>query len=232
MAGSTLIYVYCPKRSSGAGALVKWLNEQGANTVRLKRPPITPDSGLFVNWGAIWPKSSGHRVLNKRVIHNKYKELQILSKAGVECVEADLEHHEGWLARKFKHQEANDLLANLATGDYYTKFREISQEFRVHVFKERSIRLAVKVPRIPHPNPRFRSWQEGWKFSYDGVSGAPDLRRIAKRAVKALELDFGAVDIGREPNGKLFVLEVNTRPGLEGGTIAAYGRHIMEEEGK
>jgi len=228
--GLTVIYIYCPKKSDSARALVKYLKEAGVEAERLWKAPTLPNAGLFVNWGAIWPKDRGFRVLNSQVIHNKYKELQILTSKGVECIESSLEYPgEGWLARRFKHQEARDLLAHLSTGDYYTKYREISQEFRVHVFQGKSIRLAMKVPRVEHPHPIFRSWGAGWKFSYGADAqkwASIPLRNLAKRAVKALGLDFGAVDIGRQPDGVFFVLEVNTRPGLEGGTVEAYGRHI------
>lgn len=230
-----MIYIFSTKKSDGARALVRWINEAGGEAVRLwtMRNVDWDLDEWIVNWGSIIPpgvrKCPG--LLNAQVIHNKYKELQVLSNNGIECIEHSLNKQPGWLVRLFKHQESNDLLANLDTGDYYTKLRPISQEFRVHVFQGKSIRLAMKVPRTVHPHPVFRSWRTGWKFSYGTDAqqwASPPLRNLAKRAVKALGLDFGAVDVGRQPDGVLFVLEVNTRPGLEGGTVEAYGRHIME----
>ena len=226
-----MIYIFSTKKSDGARALVRWINENGGKAKRLWKTIGVAEEDFLVNWGSSLPKFEYGEVLNKQVIHNKYKELQILTNAGVECVESSLIRRTDWLARRFKHQESNDLLAHLDTGDYYTKLRPISQEFRVHVFQGKSIRLAMKVPRVEHPHPVFRSWGAGWKFSYGADAqewASPPLRNLAKRAVTALGLDFGAVDIGRQPDGVFFVLEVNTRPGLEGGTIEAYGRHIME----
>ena len=134
-----MIYVYTPRKSDGARQIVNWLNENDGDAMRLRGKPDAPDDGLFVNWGSLWPKHiKGFHVLNAQVIHNKYKELQVLSNAGVECVESSLTPKADWLVRKFKHQGANDLLAGLTVGDYYTKYRECCQEFRVHIFQNKS----------------------------------------------------------------------------------------------
>ena len=47
----------------------------------------------------------------------------------------------------------------------------------------------------------------------------------AKKAVKALKLDFGAVDV-IVCNGQPIVLEVNTAPGLHELTLSWYARHL------
>ena len=48
-------------------------------------------------------------------------------------------------------------------------------------------------------------------------------------AIKALGLDFGAVDIiYNEAEDQHYVLEVNTAPGLEGTTLQKYTEAILE----
>ena len=47
-------------------------------------------------------------------------------------------------------------------------------------------------------------------------------------AVSALGLDFGAVDIIEDADGKLYVLEVNTAPGLEGQTLTLMAEALKE----
>jgi glutathione synthase/RimK-type ligase-like ATP-grasp enzyme len=81
------------------------------------------------------------------------------------------------------------------------------------------------VPRYESPHPLIRSWDNGWKISYTGVT--QDVRDIAHSAVAALELDFGAVDIGRTRSGDVIVLEVNRAPGVEGSTLDAYVKAIQ-----
>ena len=52
---------------------------------------------------------------------------------------------------------------------------------------------------------------------------------IAVNAVKALGLDFGAVDIiYNEKENQYYVLEVNTAPGLEGTTLIKYAERFSK----
>ncbi len=58
----------------------------------------------------------------------------------------------------------------------------------------------------------------GWQFRYENqpiILPCPiELHELALQAVKALSLDFGAVDIALLQDGNPVVFEVNTRPGL------------------
>jgi len=226
-----MIYIYTPRRSDGARYLVTALRELNVPVQRLTTPaPITKED-LIVNWGSRRGRWPDVLVLNARIPANKYQELQILSKAGLDCVEFGVTPQPGWLARTFHHREASDLRANLTHGDYYVRFRETQAEFRVHIWRDLSIRFGVKIPRIPHPHPKWRSWESGWRLAYTLDAGGEDraaIRNLARRTIQALGLDFGAVDIGRDTSGRLFVFEVNTAPGLEGGTIVAYATKIAE----
>lgn len=137
----------------------------------------------------------------------------------------------GYLARLYKHQEANDLLANLERGDYYVQFVPVTSEFRIHVLGGASIRAGIKVPRVDNPHPRFRSWQAGWKLDYGGPCQQVIRQRVrdaAKAAVAALGYDFGAVDLGVKEDGTAVVWEVNTAPGLEGNTITTWANKLKE----
>ena len=63
----------------------------------------------------------------------------------------------------------------------------------------------------------IRSNKRGWKFK--GVAPtnvAENIRTVSLAAVKALDLDFGAVDLVLDLEGNPFILEVNSAPGLEG----------------
>lgn len=67
----------------------------------------------------------------------------------------------------------------------------------------------------------IRSNTRGWKFSrvtkYD-----KDLATMSIQAVKALGLEFGAVDCCIDDNGNIWIIEINTGPGLEGSSLEAY----------
>lgn len=107
-------------------------------------------------------------------------------------------------------------------------------EYRVHVFQGRVIQMQKKVRRSGfQENGQYtsliRNLDSGWIYAVgeglisDGNREAAG--NAAIQAVRALGLAFGAVDIiRRNRDGQMFVLEVNTAPGLgEGGsTIRAY----------
>lgn len=159
-------------------------------------------------------------------------ELTRLAAAKVPVPGHSLSMQPGWLARKFQHHEANDLLKGLTRGDYYVEYVPTVREFRVHIFDGKSVRAGMKQPRIPNPHPKFRSWRSGWHILYDAECQkylTKEAREVARRAVEALKYDFGAVDIGMRADGKVVVWEVNSAPGLEGNTIKTYARCFMEK---
>ena len=133
-----------------------------------------------------------------------------------------------WIGRLVNHIGGNDLLNPPARPDFWVKKENVVREYRVHSFKGRSIRAGMKTPRvgIEHPHEWIRSWDGGWRISYDGASIRQRHRDIAHAAIEALGLDFGAVDIAERADGSVFVLEVNRAPGLEGGTITVYANAI------
>jgi carbamoylphosphate synthase large subunit len=91
----------------------------------------------------------------------------------------------------------------------YVGVDEASKEFRIHVFKGKSIRISQK------------AFTEDRK---DYVTIKPDpelpkkhLRHAAIAAVEALDLDFGTVDmLASDDQQSVWVLEVNCAPGLGG----------------
>lgn len=143
-----------------------------------------------------------------------------------------------WLPRSNSHVGGDDLLDPPEQPDYYSKKEDFVKEFRVHSFLNKSIRAGVKAPREGFTEPAqprsglrtahawIRSWDGGWRILYDGISSKKKHRLLAHRAVQALGLQFGAVDIGQKADGSLVVLEVNRAPGLDGGTIDRYAEAI------
>lgn len=128
-----------------------------------------------------------------------------------------------WLGRRDNHVGGSDLLHPPNQPDYYVKKLQLTSEYRIHSFMGQSIRAGIKIPREHvQQHPWIRSWDGGWMISYDGESVRQVHRNLAHAAVRALGLDFGAVDIGQDIGGRLVVLEVNRAPGLDGGTIGAY----------
>jgi len=131
---------------------------------------------------------------------------------------------ETWVGRVNDHIGGTDLLTPPPAPDYFVKKVNIVEEYRIHMFKGKSIRAGVKKHRegFPNPSPWVRSYDGGWRIVYDGFESKKAMRELAAKAVETLGLDFGAVDLGKLADGSYIVLEVNRAPGLEGGTVNAY----------
>lgn len=129
-----------------------------------------------------------------------------------------------------------EMASNILSAPLYTKFINKSAEFRVHVFRGQVIdyieKKKVSSDRRPaNFNKYISSVNFGWVFTRTGIVRIPSVITQATRAVSALGLDFGAVDVVFN-NGMAFVLEVNSSPGLKGTTLVAYGNAIRRFMGK
>jgi glutathione synthase/RimK-type ligase-like ATP-grasp enzyme len=81
------------------------------------------------------------------------------------------------------------------------------------------------------PHEWIRSYDGGWKLDYGTLCQEKirqAIRDAARRAVDALGLDFGAVDVARLIGGETVVLEVNRAPGMEGMTLCIYAAKLRE----
>lgn len=112
----------------------------------------------------------------------------------------------------------------------YTKYFKKKHEFRVHIvngtvidFVQKKVRQGVK------PNYHVRSYGNGWVFAREGVILPDCVKEESIKAVAALGLTFGAVDVGyNELLNEACVFEVNTAPGIEGTTVQKY-KEAFEE---
>lgn len=110
---------------------------------------------------------------------------------------------------------------------FYTCGIKVYNEYRIHIGKDQVIDITkkgVKNGHVASPTSAYiRSHQNGWIFMRNNIKPAgDDMIQVAKDAVRALDLDFGAVDICRSRDRKVTVFEVNTAPGIEGTTLNRY----------
>lgn len=114
----------------------------------------------------------------------------------------------------------------LGRHDLYMQLLRKERQFRVHV-----VNGAVRVREVMPTREELRQeavWNLGNDFTYR-IPAPPILPRViptAVQAVAALSLDFGAVDIMAVGAEIVWVLEVNTAPGLADPTLEWYARHL------
>lgn len=112
--------------------------------------------------------------------------------------------------------------------DYGMRFIRKSEEYRVHIFCDEAIRIQRKRRKNGvERDANIWSSGNGWvPVDVDLPDGAlkDELVTLARNAVDALCLHFGAVDIIRSIRTGLYVLEVNTAPGLVPGGVERYAQ--------
>ncbi len=210
-------------------------------------------NGKVPNWISI-AQQRGVTMLNKpaavNIASNKLLALQALKIAGVRTPEFTINSRDAqrWLDAGGVVVERHELRGNsgegirivtynddemadhLTAAPLYTKFINKTAEFRVHIFRGEVLDYIEKKKvlaenRTENFNKYVSSTTCGWVFSHTNVRDIPEVRQLAIRAVAALNLDFGAVDIVYA-DGIPYVLEVNTAPGLGGTTLVKYANAL------
>jgi len=114
----------------------------------------------------------------------------------------------------------------------YTQYRKKKKEFRVHVYKDQVVQVLEKRKRKDfneeNRDTRIRNTANGYVFCSDGVVEPVGIRELALAASKVTSSDFRGVDIGyNETLNELFVIEVNSAPGIQGTNVDRYIQAIV-----
>ena len=119
--------------------------------------------------------------------------------------------------------------ARIPDAPLYTSYIKKSAEYRVHVFRD-LVDVQIKRRKTDFPdqdvNYQVRNHQNGWVYCRENVDQPPGLGTLALEAVRSVGLDFGAVDIVWNRQRGMYVLEINTAPGIEGSTLEFYTNAI------
>jgi hypothetical protein len=137
------------------------------------------------------------------------------------------------LGRSLHHTRGNDIVVyQVRPGmvmrparrhDFYTQLVPKAREYRIWSFRRKVIGCYEKILAYPRKlGRRGRSrevwnYRNGYAYIFRHPEEIPDaLKELARRAVDAVGLDFGAVDMLTDRQGNGFVLEVNSAAGQEG----------------
>jgi len=133
-------------------------------------------------------------------------------------------------------------LESLPQAPLYVEYIDKVREYRVIATKDRVVDTkqkkkrssprdtdgeVIEDERIEH-NEHVWNLDGGYIFARNDIVNPNGLGQLGIDAIVALGLDFGAVDIIEDAEGKLYVLEVNTAMGLEGTTLSLLGDAIQE----
>lgn len=222
----------------GGDFIINW----GASTFKGVNAPLRAVLGLT---GALQNQLPSVKVLNKpeAVLNasNKLKTFQILEEADVAIPEfttdssVAYEWSDGgervYSRRVLSGHSGNGI--SIATSGHvpekaplYVKGISNAGEYRVHVANGKVIDY-IKKRRHREDTPTqqqsdVRNLANGWVYTRQNLKRLERIEQLAIRAVEALGLDFGAVDIIKNPDGEVFVLEVNTACGMSDTTLNSY----------
>lgn len=120
----------------------------------------------------------------------------------------------------------------LPDAPLYTKAIVNTGEYRVHVMDGEVILYQKKSRRVDDSGnvitaegeeADVRNLASNWIYRTGNLTRLERIEELAINAIDTLGLDFGAVDIIKDEEGNVFVLEINTAPGLGNQeTLEAY----------
>lgn len=203
------------------------------------------NNSVIIRWGTREEINMEHSIVyNKsKAIQNatdKYQSRLIFRERGVVAPRLLLtpaEYRQGTIiiGRPYVHSKGRnfvvlksyeDLNRHWRDGWYYSEFVDKIREFRVHVGHSKVLALMEK----HNPNNGNIAWNRAVNDSEPFTSVGQEqsdnenLRSVlieAIKAVNALELDMGGVDVILDANGVAYVLEVNTAPTLNSSPAVA-----------
>jgi glutathione synthase/RimK-type ligase-like ATP-grasp enzyme len=120
--------------------------------------------------------------------------------------------------------------AQVVEAPLYTSYIKKTEEYRIHIFDGAVICAQVREKRdsfTGRVNYQVRTTSGGWGLSIT-TRQPPECNTAAIAAVKALGLDFGAVDVIWNRVHGAFVLEVNSAPELTAAIAVKYGERILQ----
>lgn len=202
----------------------------------------------FIRWGnSQRPEVDENYIpLNKASAINlagdKFRSLQKLEEAGlsVPSFTQNLNHVDTggavWLGRSRRGFGGRDIVVQPGPTEceWYSRYIPNNREYRIHIVNGEVIRLQRKY--LDHPEMRSNEYvcshSNGYVFRRPELNLNQNRYDDAIAAVAALGLDFGAVDMIIDPEGKHYILEVNTAPGCSPLTLTAYVNAFKELDGR
>lgn len=227
--------------------------------LRLRSPErstfIGKPTDLIFNWGSSQGRFCGPKIFNlpHRVLLavDKTKSFRMFQDFSVPTVPftTEIENAFEWmeesgvvarfLSSSFGGQGAHYIPAGTDLVDwveehgvpmFWSKYVPKFDEYRVHIWGDEVMDVQQKKLKKGNEPHRIRAHSNGYVFARQDIAPPDSVLEAALLAVKVLELDFGAVDVGYTRNTeRAAVYEVNTAPGLTGTTLDLYVNKMKQE---
>ena len=207
---------------------------------------IPEDVNFLVNYGRTDVNNSAN--LNSKLINNKYTQILKFKEAGLNAPNVSLidwnrsrTYRYPMIARKYFHCKGKEAIyirnriswlrrkKRVNKRHYFVEYIPKETEFRVHVCGDEAIGISTKFKFEGTNHPHIWSRDRGWgQVDYDGEHNEI-LKELGGKAIKALNYDFGAVDIMLGLDGEFYVLEVNSAPRLNRRRRKLYAKYFREK---
>lgn len=239
-------YRVIPYRAGSRGA-TELATALGGRCLRLTGSTYRPGrDDLLINWGNADPPF-GDRALNGRGTRNASNKREFFTRVAGSHGNGEI-IPPFWTRREDIPADAYPIVCRtvlaghsgegiviadrpdqLVAAPLYVKYIKKQDEYRVHVGMRNGTAVVIDVQqkrrRNEHADPdwRVRNLANGFIYAREDVRPPDAVLDYSKRALACSGLDFGAVDViynARE--GRAYVLEINTAPGITGTTVERY----------
>ena len=233
---------YNDSTSTTGKAILAALKEGGAKIEGGSQGPGKNKVNVLIRWGCATLVGKPVKVLNTaksiQLASNKLEALKTFEDNDIRVPKIyakDKVTEFPVLGRKIHHIAGNDIVLCLQRQDlpeaialgcsYFTQYIPKSAEYRVHVYDVGVIKTSQKLltDKKLNKDPWIWNYDEGYTY-HPAKDKLPAIAKgMALAAVECLGLTFGAVDVIIGDDGKAYILEVNTAPGLQtDASLAAY----------
>ncbi len=210
------------------------------------------DDEFVINWGVSKCRRKQFVRLNRSLVTNKNRALDILSDNNIKVPlmyaeslsKAEINRICTYpiLGRKEQHTQGKDIVVinnydelRACNRPYFFVYINKASEWRVHVLGGEVKILSQKRFQGEGDKPIVWSNDNGFRFinrvSHDEADDILfyKLREIAIKSVEALRYDFGAVDMALDEDDNIYVLEVNSSPALNRNRRRVYIKYFIKE---
>lgn len=239
-----MLYIYCDRPSKTVKAIKK---ELGIPKITIS---ARPKNATVINWGCTSFKIPNVKVLNppEAVLRasNKLEFFKLVDDLGiVPRFYTSLEEASTAMNREgvmivcrtiLNGSSGNGIIlakekSELVKCKLYVEYVKKKTEWRIHVFNDTVIDVQRKARNKNIPDEQvnwyIRNHDNGFIYTRGDIETystklRENLLDKATIAIKATGLNFGAVDLIATKDEEVYVLEINSAPGLEGTTLKNY----------